>query len=59
MMCDFVNRAGDYHYGALAGEVTDYKGNVAGLMAHLKLSEADKADYLKTMRAWSGVEVTA
>jgi hypothetical protein len=59
MMCAFVNRAGEHHHGAFAGAVADYRSNVAGLMAHLDLNAADKADYLKTMQAWSGVEVTA
>lgn len=56
VMCDFVDRNGNCHYGAFVGASTDLTGNVTGLTSHLKLSSDDAAALRDLIRGWIGTD---
>jgi hypothetical protein len=43
VMCNFTDSYGQYHMGAFVGDISDLDRNVAGLSAHVKLNETDRA----------------
>lgn len=52
LMCNYISREGDYHMGAFVGSEADLDGNVAGLIRHLSMDEANAADFRAVMKGW-------
>jgi hypothetical protein len=57
--CDFTDRNGERHHGAFVGSVGDLRRNVAGLAAHLRLSDADRVELETGINQWIGVDYSA
>ena len=52
LMCNFVDRDGEPHWGAFVGDFSDLKANVIGLTEHLKLNEADAKAFRSAVMGW-------
>lgn len=52
IMADFTTSNGDRHMRALVCHVEDLETNIAGLIGHLDLNEADASDMLKAFQSW-------
>ena len=52
VMCNFVDRHGVMHLGALVCDVQDLVRNFRGLADHCKLPDADRIELFKTVRQW-------
>lgn len=52
IMCDFVGRDGDGHWGAFVGAHSDYIRNVHGVADHCKLTARQRASFLAVMNRW-------
>jgi hypothetical protein len=59
ILCDFTNRHGWRMPGAFVGSIGDLRRNVAGLAAHLRLSDADRAELETGINQWIGVDYSA
>lgn len=52
VMCDFVDRDGNGHWGAFVGSDDDLERNVIGVADHLQLSDAERAEWFAAMKKW-------
>lgn len=56
IMCDFVDQEGRGHMGAFVGGVSELRGNVLGVAAHLNLNHGDTQAWFKVMKEWIAVD---
>lgn len=54
IMCDFIDRNGQYRRGAFVGGVDDLDRNVRGLIGHLKLLAPEAVEFEAAIKAWVG-----
>lgn len=52
ILCDYWERDGSVHRGALVGSVQEVVGNFNGLADHLKLSDGQRLEMFGKLRAW-------
>jgi len=55
IMCDFVDRDGEPHFGAFVGSRQDFNRNIAALAVHCDLAASDRAVFFEIMNDWCGV----
>lgn len=56
VMCDFIDKNGEGHFGAFVGAFGDLTGNVSGLSDHLALSVVERAEFRAVIVAWVGTD---
>jgi hypothetical protein len=54
VMCDFIDRNGQYRFGAFVGAKSDLDGNVRGLTKHLKLTDKQETEFKAKIASWIG-----
>ncbi len=52
VMCNFIDRNGDGHWGAFVGSHSDYAANVHGVADHCKMDVEDRAAFFRAMDDW-------
>ena len=54
IMCDFIDRNGQYRFGAFVGGQSDLDRNTRGLIAHLKLTAPEAVKFEAVIKSWIG-----
>ena len=52
LLCNFVDRNGNLHWGAFVGSADDVARNLEGLCAHLRMTRADARELADALRQW-------
>ncbi len=52
IMCNFIDRNGDGHWGAFVGSHSDYAANVHGVADHCRMNTKDRVYFFAKMSEW-------